>query len=306
MPQPRSPGWPQPAPWPLKSSAPSETSSRPPAIAARPGSRSPPRWASRPGPARKNATPTCPAAGPVHQQRTPPSPGRQPGAGQTQHSQRQPPRRPPARHRRHANPAPASGTRRTPKSPPGSSATASMTSSRHPATPTPEPGTCWSAASAPGWSAPPGAENAAGTPGRQSPTPERHSRPPGPAGSPPLATPAPATPLPSACCTRCYETRKTSQETGDSYPQHEPGRRRRRTRRAAAVPHWLDRQRPPPRPSLLAFIGHPAYAGPSSATTWTASHSSSAATTANHSSSPALYPHSAHRRPAFLITVGNP
>ena len=109
------------------------------------------------------------------------------------------PRRKPAPHHLHPSPAPAPGTRRTRKSRPPSSAMASTTSSRHPATPTPGPGTCWSAASAPGWSAPPGAENAAGTAGRQSPTPEQHSRPPGPAGSPPPATPAPATPPPSAC-----------------------------------------------------------------------------------------------------------
>ena len=109
------------------------------------------------------------------------------------------PRRTPARHHQPANPAPAPSARRTPRSRPGSSATATTTSSRHPATPNPGPGTCWSAASTPGWSALPGAENAAGTAGRRSPTPEQHSRPPGPAGSPPPATPAPATPPPSAC-----------------------------------------------------------------------------------------------------------
>ncbi len=79
---------------------------------ARPGSRSPPRWASRPGPARKNATPTCPAAGRGCQHRTPPSPRRQCNAGQdrpagTGHRKPARPARPLAR-------KPGTGTRHRP------------------------------------------------------------------------------------------------------------------------------------------------------------------------------------------------
>jgi hypothetical protein len=128
------------------------------------------------------------------------------------------------------------------------------------------------------------------------------------AASPSPATPAPATPPPSAFSALCYGNRKTN--AGRSrHAQNEPGRRRRRrTRRAPAIPHRLDHQRPrPPRPFPCSHSSAtPPTACHSSVATWTASPSCSAATTANRSSNPARYPHSTHHSPGPPITAGNP